>query len=295
MEPAPVDPGVAAEWNKPQDPALTLEAQRRVDPCALIDPGSLAPWADDLTLVNSGWDRCFGYQLLESRSVNVSLQLGDTPLLVAPEAAEDIAGLTTYVQSMGSGSGGTCTVRVLTSEGEHPRALTVLVDGPGEDLCDRGGELARAAVERLREDPPLMDTPDGTLLERDPCALVPPEVVEDILGPGQESRPDGLYRCRWGALGGPSLFVEFAQRADPANDVATEEVEVAGATAYRERSDIVYPQCEISWLHRTTSGGPFESEVVRVVMDDVLREGADVCAGAFAAAQEVRPALPPSD
>ncbi|WP_337661799.1 hypothetical protein [Actinoalloteichus sp. AHMU CJ021] len=294
MEPAPVDPGVAAEWTGPQDPALTLDAQRRVDPCALVDPAALAPLADDLTLSNSGWDRCYGYKLLEERSLNVSLQLGDNALLFAQEAAEDIAGLPTYLQSMSSGSGGNCTVRLLTSEGEHPRALTVLVDGPGEDLCDQGGELARVAVERLREGPPLLDTPDGTLLERDPCALLAPDVVEDVLGPDQESRPDGLYRCRWGAPAGPSLLVEFAQGSDPADDDATEEVEVAGAVAYRERSEIVYPQCEISWLHRTTGGGAYESEIVRVVMDDVLRDGADVCAGALAAAQEVRPGLPPS-
>ncbi|MBB5920257.1 hypothetical protein FHR81_001287 [Actinoalloteichus hoggarensis] len=274
-----------------QEAAFTPEALRPIDPCALLDEAEFAQFGDTPEAMRADYSRCGYYGVdQQGESVGLTYTLGDSVFSEAEQASQEVAGLKTHVQSVDGDGGGMCFVRVITTDGENAKSLTIQLTAKVDDVCATGREFAEHAVELVREDPPHNAEGTGLLAGLDACETAEADEVAGWIGDEHRQHAYGLHDCTWSRTG-VELQVGFRISYDPADAADVEEIDLAGATAYRVLDGNVYPECKVSWAH-----GPFgdgaEFEVVTVSMADILEEGVDTCALATEAAEVIKTRIP---
>ncbi|APU19447.1 hypothetical protein UA75_07140 [Actinoalloteichus sp. GBA129-24] len=274
-----------------QDEAFSPAALRSVDPCGLLDEEEFAGIGEAPEALRSGYSRCGFYSSdAQGESVGLTFTVGDSVFSEAEQATQEIGGLKTHIQSVDGDGGGVCFVRVITTDGENAKSLTIQLNAKVDDVCATGKEFAEHAVELLREDPPHNAEGTGLLAGLDACETAEDDEVIGWVGEGYREYSNGLHDCTW-SRGGVELEVDFNTYYDPAGSDDAEEIDLDGTTAYRVLDENVYPECDVSWAH-APFGDTIDFEVVTVSMSDILEEGVDTCALATEIAGVVKDRIP---
>ncbi|AOS62303.1 hypothetical protein TL08_07425 [Actinoalloteichus hymeniacidonis] len=271
-----------------QDEALTRDALRDVNPCALVDEDlfeEIAGSAPDFS--RTAYSRCGVYGTdPDGEPVSLNFTLGDSVFSEAEQASGEVAGLKTHIQSVDGDGGGVCFLRVITTDLPDAKSFTVQMDAMVDDVCDTGRQFAEHAIELLRSDPPLNEAGDQGLGGVDPCTILEPEETAAWVGEGSLTDSYGLHDCAW-SLSGVELRTSFEVYFDPADTDGAEEIDLGGITAYRILDENVFPECEVRWVHADFEDSG-DYEVVTVSMADIMVSGIDTCALATEAAAVVK-------
>ncbi|MDQ0376940.1 DUF3558 domain-containing protein [Amycolatopsis thermophila] len=275
------------------DPAVTLDAQRTVDPCAILQGGAAADVGRTVgdSLYAGGLDSC-SIKVTDAggKEVRLSLQLGDFATSLNAEEMDPVEGLPVRQYKIDEES---CTVTAVTSR-DPDLGISLQVTYTGGDPCGAGMTALRRVVAKMHAGPPRLNRPSNSLVAVDPCALADDAVVTEVLGRGTTKNPSGLHDCGWSG-GTADADLRFTETVEPEEGEDGTAVSLAGGvTAYQKKETNAGARCTIAWTHRRTGDG--EGEIVKFEYDNYHDDAAadDSCGKARRIVETILPKLPKS-
>ncbi len=283
------------------DPAVAAAALREVDPCALLDAGTLGRLGTVASDSHSSaeWGECsVDVQDAEGGTVELVLRVGDQ-LILADDPAKELSGLPLVVD--GDDGPQQCWVSVLTSY-ETSLGISFQVDYADGDACAAGRTALAGVVRELRDTPPrYREVPDTSVLAADPCAAPDRKAVETALGRETFVEPKDLHACDFWSGDGtsyPQVSVRFYKGLPPdAEDGAPVDLG-GGLTAVQTEEEDIVLSCDVSWRRVET---PTEDEadgygeLVSVMYSDDTESGLDTSVACEKAAEVARTVAPSLD
>jgi hypothetical protein len=272
------------------DNAVSLAAQRTVDPCALLDATTLV----DLGTVEPG--RLQSSRLGEcentvtdtgGKQIDLDLLLGDI-VVNTNQATGTVEGLPLTVDKLDDKS---CSVVAVTSRSPGS-GMTLRTTYEGGDACGAAQSALEKVVQRLHNKPGQLPQPSGSLIAVDFCAVVDDTTITNTLGRGSEKSPYGLHGCTWSG-GTVTGYLDYDVTGAPSADDGETKVDLGGGlTGYQKLETNAGKRCAISWLHRPTQGD--HGEVVRFQYDNYHDDAAadDACGKALTVVKALLPNLP---
>ncbi|WP_065388614.1 hypothetical protein [Saccharomonospora iraqiensis] len=240
------------------DPAVTQEALRAVDPCALLDGPAVANLtaAEDAREID--WGVCRRPMLdAEGRQVSIWVDLGETNASPS-DASGGVGGLPLVELS----NDGTCYMTAVT-ETDQELGISVWADYDTDVgvACDTGTSVLRGVVEVLRTGPPRYRAPAESLVNVDPCTLVTAEMLGHAFDGEVILRRAGLHGCVFEqdrATLRLTMRVGYPVEPEDGTEVAlTDRV-----TAVAEKGDGDMLECDLSWQHRKVA--EYDTELVEL-------------------------------
>jgi hypothetical protein len=274
------------------DPDFTPEKLRVLDPCGLLTDDVLSNVGEPANNDRGDYAECGNYMSDSAGDeLNISMTIGDN-ISNAEDADQNIGGLPALESELDGGDA--CFVSVLTSTDPNI-GITIQANGAADDLCGAGRKVLTGVVDLIRANPPTYETPQGTLLEVDPCEAVKDETLRTALGADVGTgTPYKLHWCNWNA-GAVSLGVWLRLGYDPAtNSSGGEPVSLgSGVTAYKSTTTSSASSCELQWKHRQFAGE--DTEIVHIFLDGQKPvKGQDPCKRAVTLAKTLITTLPKS-
>jgi hypothetical protein len=286
----PAEPGSGGTGQVPDGPitdsAVSLEALRSVDPCALMTAEKLAVLGTAGAPRPDGWSGCDNeVRDPGGKTIELSLEIGEYVIGGADEATGSLEGLPRIEREQDAA---TCFVTVLTSK-DPAIGITAQVGYPGGDPCRPGRNLLQQVITTLRAEPPTLPSPAGSLVAVDPCAVLGDDVAARELGAPVEKAVTGIHGCTW--RGEADLAVDFRLGFAPAADGEATEIQLGEVTAVQEIPLPDTASCRISWRHRATEGD--QGEIVAVNYDNYGADAAtdDSCGRTRRIAEDVLGAI----
>lgn len=277
------------------DPAVTAEALRTVNPCALLSDttlagiGTVAPDSHS----ESEWGVCaVDVTDANGKTAEMVLRVGDQ-LIMSDDPAEELAGLPLVVDDDDPES---CWVSVVTSF-ETSLGITFQVDYPDGDPCAAGRTGLESVLTAIRDAPPRYEQAPGSVLSADPCAVADEKALATALGDERFVEPKGLHECDvW--TGDSTSYPQVGVRFYGGLPEEGESVDLGGgvtAAKVTDEDDSVV-SCDVTWLRVET---PTEDEATgygELVSVMVSGEPGDLdtaaaCEKAVVVAKSVAPAL----
>jgi hypothetical protein len=286
-----------APWSSQATPPAThanggaLASLRAVDPCGLLDTGTLATLgitpeqgSSQITPQPADLNGCQA----SGSGVLIELTLGAQSSLGDKQPNKTISGLPAAETTT---SDGMCD-EVVTLQ-ENPQAgVDVSITDPN-DPCTPAVALATTVIARLHNSPPKRANLNGSLATLDPCTTLNNATATAVLGAkAQDGSLIDMYNCSWFSLkdAGPMLGVTFTVGSDPRTDKSNgipTPVQVGGITAYQKTGK---SGCDIRWAtHKEQSG---DDQIVDVSFGDPEPNSSSACAKTMTAATAVAASLP---
>ncbi|KAA9162088.1 DUF3558 domain-containing protein [Amycolatopsis acidicola] len=272
------------------DPAVTLDVQRLVDPCALMDPASMASlgtededarYSDDLGECHDQLTDAGGKQL------RLALTLGDL-LTSSADTQGTLEGLPLQVDKLDDTS---CLVSVYTSRNPG-LGISVQTDYDGGNSCNAGQTALQKVLQRMHNNPARLNQPKGTLLAVDFCTLVDDATITSTLGKGSKPSAYGLHGCTWDG-GSATAYFDYRDTYAPTAEDDGQQVDLGnGKTAFQKKETYAGTRCTVKWVHRPTQDD--QAEVVSFQYENYNDEtGADdACGKAVTVVKAALPKLP---
>jgi hypothetical protein len=273
---------------KTNDEAFSSDKLRTIDACGLLDTDTLSGVGTPAKSEQSDFSRCSNYMKDDKgKDLSVSLTLGETLIEDPSKADKNIGGLPAIEQQLEDSDA--CFHTVVTETSPN-RGIKIQIGGKTEEPCEVGRKVLEAVVNKIRQDPPALELPAGSMAELDPCAITDESVVTTALGGSPSAEPTNLHWCSWTVNTGYvwvwlRVGVDPKEAADPAK---VQQVDLGGVTAYQllEASGT----CKVEWPHRPE--GIFAEVVTVAFTRTTAQEGEDLCAKAQTIAKAVLPKLP---
>lgn len=272
------------------DPAVTLDVQRVVDPCALMDPASLATlgtpdegarYSDDLGECHDQLTDAGGKQL------TLALTLGDL-LISSSDPEGTIEGLPLQVDKVDDTS---CIASAFTDRNPG-LGISVQVGYEGGDSCGAGQTALQKVLQRMHNNPTRLEQSKGTLLPLDFCTLIDDGTITSTLGKGSKGAAYGLHGCSWDG-GNASAYFDYRETYAPTAEEDGRQVDLGnGITGYQQLETNAGKRCTIKWLHRPTKDD--QGEVVSYQYENYHDDAGadDACGKALTAVKAALPKLP---
>lgn len=289
----PAEPGSGGQGEVPRgpidDPAVSTETLRTVDPCALLSKDALAALGDSGRPRADDWSECRN-EVTDAggKTIDISLRLGETFGISMDKAKGNVAGLPLVENKQDPA---TCFTTAITDK-DPDIGITVQIGYEGGDPCRTGRTLLGNIVKALHEAPGTLTEIPGSLVRLDPCATVDTKLVGELLGPAAEPELTSLHGCAWVGES-PELRVDFRLGYMPSDDADTEPVDLGGGVkGLREAGRTSSPSCAVTWLHLPT--GQDKGELVKVDYTNYTADkGADdACGKAVEVAKGLVASLP---
>ncbi|SDC49875.1 Protein of unknown function [Actinokineospora iranica] len=271
------------------------ENLRKVNPCGLMDTETLTAFGEPANSRLRDYVLCSNYMKdTDGKELNFTLTLGELASGSQAKTTKTIGGLEASESELNDKTA--CFVTAIT-ERDPARGITVQTggDGPG-DLCTPGRKLLETVVNRIRDDAPLLELAKGTLVDLEPCTLVPESALTPVIDDGAKPRPSGLHTCDWNAAGNSfSITFKIGTKPDDLAEAAeTTPVNLGGGvTAQQKHETNSGVRCRLEWAHVPY---PADSEIAEVVSIDYSRyepqPDEDACAKTQAVAKALIPRLP---
>jgi Protein of unknown function (DUF3558) len=275
---------------KTNDPALSNDKLRALDPCALLSNDILSAVGKPAENQVEDFGSCANYmENKDGKSLSVTIYVGET-INNSDGAFENIGGLPGFVSELDDKTA--CFVNVITSTNPNLGIRVQIGGDEDDDLCGIGRTLLTAVIDLIREDPPERDEKTGSIANTDPCTLLEPAALKTVLGGADtESSPYTLHWCQW--LGdNVDVGLWFRTGYDP-KDSSTpgQPVDLGnGLTVYQTSEGD--GSCRMEWRHRST-GVAGDDEIIEVDFDNSQAAAGDNgCATTGEIAKLVIPALP---
>ncbi|GHF15528.1 hypothetical protein GCM10017786_56630 [Amycolatopsis deserti] len=281
------------------DPEVALDAQRTVDPCAMLQGDTVTavgtPVEDGLH--SSGLDRC-SIEVTDAggKEARLSLTMGDSLFLSSVPQIGVVEGLPVVANSLDdpdTTENEGCVVSAITSS-TPALGISVQVTYDGGDACGAGMTVIREVVAKMHAGPPRLSRAANSAVPLDPCTLAADAVVADVLGRGTAKRPGGLHECHWSG-GNADGHLRISETVEPSDGDDGTRVDLGGGTTgYQEKRTTAGNSCAIAWTHLRTGDG--EGEVVKFTYDNFHDDAAgdDSCGKARRIVDTILPKLPKS-
>ena len=275
------------------DPAVSLDAQRTVDPCAMLQGDTVTdvgtPVEDSLGA--TGLDRC-SIEVTDAggKDLRLSLQLGETASYMA-DAAGTIDGLALFEQKLDNDP--TCFVTVMTSRNPN-MGIGFQVTYADGDACAAGTTALRKVVAKMHAGPPQLNRAANSLVPVDPCAVSDDAVTQEVLGRETAKKPVGLHDCSWSG-GNATGDLRISETVEPSEGDDGIRVDLGGGiTGYQKQENNAGARCTIAWTHLSTGDG--EGEIVEFTYENFHDDAAgdDSCGKARRIVGTILPKLPKS-
>lgn len=272
---------------KTNDAAFASDKLRAMDPCGLLSEDILAGVGTPATSEPSDFSKCSNYMKdKDGKDLSVTVTLGETLLDDPSDADKNVGGLPAIEQKLEDSDA--CFQTVVTETSPN-RGITVQIGGEPADPCEVGRTVLEAVVGKIREDPPALKAPEGSLAEVDPCAITDESVVKTALGSEAPAAPTSLHWCSWTA-GSSFVWVWLRIGVDPkeGDPAKVKQVDIGGVTVYQQVESA--GTCKVEWPHRPEKN---LAEVVTVAFTGTnSTPGEELCGKALPIAKAVLPKLP---
>lgn len=246
------------------DSAVSVAALRGIDPCGLLDGGTLDELGKPGTPQPHGWSQCRS-EVTDpgGKTITVRLTLGKAVMSTAEDATSGMSGLPLIVREQDSD---TCFVTAMTSK-QPPLGVTVQIGYEGGQSCRAGKVVLGDVVDSLHDQPPKREKVSGSLGRVDPCSAVDSDVISDALGGKAEAAPTKSHGCAWEA-DEPTVRLDFRMGYAPdGSEKEKKEVDLGhGVTGYTEQAVDSISKCTVTWVHR--SAGEDKDELVSATYDN---------------------------
>jgi hypothetical protein len=285
-----VDTGSSTGKPKPNDPTFSNEQLRKLDPCALLSKDILASLGTPAENRMQDFGSCSNYmEDKDGKDLNITIYVGES-LNGATDADEEIGGLPAFESELDDGTA--CFVSAVTATNPN-LGLRVQVGGEKEqDLCATGHTVLTGIVTMIRDEPPERDERSGSIASVDPCGLLDPDELKDVVKVETEVKPYSLHWCNWV---GDSVNVGawFRTGYDPKDSSGKgSPVDLGGGVTAYQTATVGAASCRLEWRHRST-GADGADEIIEVDFDNSKAPAGDNgCPTAVAIAKLLIPALP---
>jgi hypothetical protein len=271
------------------DPAVAVSALRTVDPCPLVDAGTLGGLGTVGQPDPSGLDKCLN-QVTDAggKTIKFSLRLGDALFGSTDSANGQVGGLPQIEHKQDQS---TCFVTAVTSRAPD-LGITAQVNYEGGDPCRPGVTALQKVIQRLHATPAKFPQPSGSLIGVDFCAVSDDAVMAQILGNDTKKQIVDLHSCGWTGRG-PSANLVYRVSQEPVPEGTAKDIDLGnGVHGLAESKSKTASQCTITWMHRPT--GNDQGEVVQFDYENYNADAAtdDPCGKATKAVKAIVPKLP---
>lgn len=285
-----MDTGSSTGKPRTNDPTFSNEQLRKLDPCALLSEDILSSLGTPAENRVQDFGSCSNYmEDKDGKELNITLYVGET-LNGATDADDNIGGLPAFESELDDGTA--CFVSAVTSTNPN-LGLRVQVGGDkGAELCATGRTVLTEIVTLIRDEPPERKEKTGSIASVDPCELLDPDKLKDVVKVETTSKPYSLHWCNWdGESVGVGVWFRTGYDPKDSSDVG-EPVDLGGGvTAYQSPTEGA-ASCRIEWRHRST-GDDGRDEIIEVDFDNSKAPAGDNgCPTAVAVAKLLVPALP---
>lgn len=274
------------------DPKVSAEVQRTVDPCALLAGDTVTDIGtpDEDSLSETGLDAC-SVTVTDAggKDLRLRLDLGTSPG-INPQAVGAVEGLP-LIEQPSEDDDTVCFVYAMTSR-DPAMAIGFQVTYSGGDPCGAGTTALRKVVAKMHAGPPEQNRPAGSVVPLDPCALIDPATATEVLGGDTTGNPAGLHDCYWSG-GNATGYLRISDRVVPVEGEDGVRIDLGGGiTAFQKEANVSGKSCEIAWTHLPTKDG--YGEVVKFEYDNFHDDAAndDACGKARRVVDTIVPKLP---
>ncbi|NYI87128.1 hypothetical protein HNR02_000451 [Amycolatopsis endophytica] len=283
--------GATAPDGPIDDDAVSLDAQRMVDPCAILDGDTVSsigtPVEDGLSA--SGLDEC-SIEVTDAGGKKVRLRLQFGYIVSLMDAIGAIEGLPVYESKPDDGTP-MCFLAAMTDR-ESSLSIGLQTTYEGGDPCGAGMTALREIVVKMHDGPPKQTRPANSVVPLDPCTLADDAVATEVLGRGTTKKPTGLHDCNWYG-GNAQGDLRITETVDPTEGDDGTRVDLGGGlTGYQKEENRSSKSCTIVWKHLPTADG--EGEIVKFEYTNYHDDagGDDACGKARRIVDTILPKLP---
>ncbi|MGK5532450.1 protein kinase domain-containing protein [Streptomyces sp. URMC 129] len=302
----------AVVWWPGQDPAprSVIGDERTADPCALLDPGTLARFGDvELDRAYGNFDRCDAIvDPAGEPPVDVEVLFDQGPFGEGDEPGEFEGEIGIVALDEDADS---CERGLTLPEETDDTIVVITVDYANEDgatgLCEMADTAARSAAAALEEtraageEIPRRSFPENSLARLDACTLLDADALAAVIPGVDVTEPEpgfAHWKCAWSSTSDPLRAVVRFDQNDALSGDDGRPTLIGGRDAFVTPLGDGDGSCTVRVEHRSFTGrrGTDKTEMLRVAViteDPGHASGEELCETALTLATSATAALPP--
>ncbi|WP_126639052.1 serine/threonine-protein kinase [Embleya hyalina] len=253
--------------------AILVGDERTADPCALLEPASLARFGKstlDATL--GGFRRCdlLVHDTEGRRTADAELSFTEGGQELGPQSRARRIGDITVIE--GTPVGKECPRILRLPDGYVVKVTLKNLGADPIDVCAMADAVTDHAIDVLsRGRIPRRSSParDASLIRLDACSLLDASALARVPAiDAQHPNPGfGDWKCRWhSTVDKAAIIVRFYQREPLPPDIGAPR-QSAGRQAFLTPSELDHDECTIRVVHRTYPNGPAHPIVELVLIE----------------------------